>query len=117
MSKARWHILREGDRLTVARRVPVRWDLAVQTTLPDADRLRIAQQVRQDMWRALQDLRGFAPVVQVTRVDGMLQVKAGGAVAGAVAREKLEAEISEVLNCPKRRARWLRHAQHKRVAA
>lgn len=117
MSRLRWHILREGHRLTVARRLPLRWDLAVQTTLPDAGRLRVAQQVRQDMWRALQDLRGFAPAVQVTRVDGMLQVKAGGQVAGAVAREKLEGEIAEVLNCPKRRARWLRHAQHKRAIA
>ncbi|MBO9473607.1 hypothetical protein J7413_08660 [Shimia sp. R10_1] len=117
MSRRRWHILREGDRVTVARRLPVRWDVAAETTLPDACRVRVAQQVRQDMWRALQDLRGFAPVVQVTRVDGGLHVVAGGEVAGAVARQKLEADISQVLNCPKRRVRWIRHAQPKKVLA
>lgn len=117
MSARRWHILREGDCLTVARQLPVRWDLAVETMLPDAGRLRVAQQVRQDMWRALQALRGFAPVVQVTRTPDGLHVRAGGQVTGALVRTKWETDIAQVLNCPTRRARWLRHAQFKKACA
>ena len=95
----------------------MQWDVAVETVLPNAGRVRVAQQVRQDMWRALQDLRGFAPVVQVPRVDGALQIVAGGAVAGPVARQTLEDRIADVLECPKRRARWVRHAQPKKGVA
>jgi hypothetical protein len=115
MTGRRWHILRDGDCLTVARQLPVRWDLAAETVLPDAGRLRVAQQVRQDMWRALQALRGFAPVVQVTRRPDGLHVRAGGQVRGALAKAKWEAEIAQVLQCPNRRVRWVRHAQLKRV--
>lgn len=111
MSRSRWHITREGDALTMSRRLPVRWDVVAETTLPNAGLLRTAQQVRQDMWRALQDLRGFAPTVEVRREGGALVVRAGGAVDGVVARAKIEAEISDVLNCPQRRARWVSYAK------
>ena len=73
MSRKRWHILREGDSLTMTRALPVRFDVAAGTTLPGGGRLRLAMQVRQDLWRALQALRGFAPVVQVTRRDGICE--------------------------------------------
>ncbi len=115
MSRSRWHILREGDTVTVARRLPVRWDVAVEVTLPNAARLRVAQQVRQDMWRALQDIRGFAPVVSARRDGDQLHIKAGGAVHGPVPRAKMQMVIAEVLHCPKRRARWLRSAQLREV--
>ncbi len=116
MSRSRWHIQREGDALTMSRRLPVRWDVVAETSLPDAGLLRTAQQVRQDMWRALQDLRGFAPTVEVRREAGQLHVKAGGAVDGAVAKTHAQAVIAEMLSCPERRARWQRFAQHRRAS-
>jgi hypothetical protein len=79
--------------------------------------LRTAQQVRQDMWRALQDLRGFAPIVEVRREAGRLHVKAGGAVDGAVAKTHAQVIIAEILDCPERRARWQKFAQHRRVSS
>ena len=115
MTSRRWHISRDGDALTLARRRGARLDVSVMTTLPDAGRLRVAQQVRQDMWRALQDLRGFSPVVQVRRDAGMLHVTAGGEVAGRYVRDKVEAAIRDVLESPARRARWVAHARHKEV--
>lgn len=111
MSRVRWHIVTEGDTLTLSRRLPARFDVAAQTRLPDAGRAKVAQQVRQDMWRALQDLRGFAPVVQVRREGNELVVVAGGEVAGVVARAHLEGLIQEVLDAPAKRARWVRHAK------
>ncbi|GAA6182342.1 MULTISPECIES: hypothetical protein [unclassified Shimia] len=114
MSRSRWHILREGDVLTMSRRLPVRWDVMAETTLPDAGLLRTAQQVRQDMWRGLQDLRGFAPIVEVRRDGGKLHLRAGGAVDGKLAQAHVESTIFEILNCPERRERWSRHARHRR---
>lgn len=117
VSRSRWHILREGNALIMTRRLPVRWDVEAETTLPDGGLLRTAQQVRQDMWRALQDLRGFAPIVEVRRSGGQLHLRAGGAVDGKLAQAHVETVISELLSCSDRRARWCRHAQHRKVVA
>ena len=116
MSRKRWHILREGDSLTMTRALPVRFDVAAGTTLPDGGRLRLAMQVRQDLWRALQALRGFAPVVQVTRRDGICEVVAGGRVDGVHNKARVEERISEMLSDPACRARWSAFAAHREVA-
>lgn len=110
MSRNRWHILREEGALTLARRLPVRFDVAVRRVLPVAGKLRLAHQVRQDMWRALQDQRGFAPVVRVVEQDGQLVVTAGGQVDGAFARADAEARIARILDNPANRRRWMRWA-------
>lgn len=110
MSRNRWHILREEGTLTLARRLPVRFDLQVRTVLPVARKLRLAHQVRQDMWRALRDQRGFAPVVRVAEENGVLVVTAGGQVDGAFARAEAEARIAHVLYNPENRRRWIRWA-------
>ena len=108
MTRNRWHILRDDTVLTLARRVPVRFDLAVRTCLPEAGRLRVAHRVRQDLWRALQALRGFAPVVRVERTGAGLEVTAGGQVAGAFSRAHAEGKIRAVLEDPRNRERWVR---------
>ncbi len=111
MSRARWHILREAGAVCVARRVPVRFDIAAETVLPRAGKLRLAHQVRQDIWRALRRLRGFAPAVKVSeRADG-LHVRAGGQVDGAIPVARAEAVLARVLADPDNRARWVRWAQ------
>ena len=66
-----WHITRAEGTLTLSRRLPARFDLGVGTVLPQVARPeRLAHQVRQDLWRALRDLRGFAPCVRITPQDG-----------------------------------------------
>ena len=62
----------------MARRLPARFDLCVETTLPLMSRRKLALQIRQDMWRVLQNLRGFLPAVSVTRLGDGVQVRAGG---------------------------------------
>lgn len=84
MSRARWHILREGESLTVT--------------------------------RALQALRGFAPVVQVTRRNGACEVVAGGRVDGMHHKLRVEERIAEMLADPACRARWSAFAAHLEVA-
>ncbi|MCB1358144.1 MAG: hypothetical protein KDK53_17190 [Maritimibacter sp.] len=101
---------RAGDGGVVLARGPVRFDVSAETFLPPALAGRIAHQVRQDLWRALRRLRGFAPVVAVTpRADG-LRVVAGGAVAGAIP-PGTAARIAAVLDHPGNRARWIAHAR------
>lgn len=108
--RGKWHIFREEDSLTVARQVPPRFDVAVSVVLPPAEPLRLAQQIRQDMWRAVQAVRGFSPVVKVEAQGDSLLVTAGGRVAGRVPGN-LASEIKAVLEDEAKRSRWLRHAR------
>lgn len=107
----RWHVERGQDVLTLSRGRPARFDLSVDAVLASGDPLRLAHQIRQDVWRALRDLRGFAPAVRVTRRDGAMHVTAGGAVAGRFPRHHAEAAIRAVLDCPANRARWQGYAR------
>ncbi|SEK59353.1 hypothetical protein [Pacificibacter marinus] len=109
-----WHMLREADGLTLTRRLPARFDFAAKTVISGGAALRkgrVATQVRQDMWRALQSLRGFAPVVQLRVVGDDLEITAGGSVSGQFPKLRSIALVSDVLECPERRARWMRSAQ------
>ena len=107
-----WHKVEEAGALVVARRWPLRWDLGVVRVLPAmGSRARLARQVRQDMWRALRDLRGFQPAVRVARKPEGMEVIAGGQVDGPLPRAHAEAAIAAVLDCPERQARWARWAR------
>lgn len=111
MSRARWHIVGDGACLVLARHLPARFDVSATTVLPDANRLRLAHQIRQDMWRLLQALRGFSPVVSVTREAAHLHVQAGGRVDGPVDVARTNARISDLLSDPTLRRRWLVHGR------
>lgn len=117
MARDKWHIEIEGDRLTVSRRKAVRFDFYAETALPDASRHRVAHQIRQDMWRALQALRGYSPIVEVTRDAGQLRVKAGGQIdGGKFPRLKIENALAELLADVANRRRWVAFAAHKEAA-
>ena len=109
MSRCAWHILRDGDgdAVTVTRVQPVRWDVAAETRLPDARPLRVAHQVRQDVWRALRRQRGFAPAVEVRRSASGLLVRAGGRISAPHDAKRLIDRLRDVLDDPPRRARWI----------
>lgn len=109
MTSPRWHIIREDNMLTLARTLPPRFDVAAETVLPLARPARLAHQIRQDMWRALQSVRGFSPVVRVEARDGAMHVRAGGRAVAPVAAS-LSQRIADVLEDTANRQRWLRHA-------
>ncbi len=106
---ARWHTLREGDSLTLARHLPPRLELAVQTTLPACNPVRLAHQIRQDLWRALQSLRGFSPVVRLDPVQDGWAVTAGGRAPQPIADAMFD-RARAVLDDPANRARWVAQA-------
>jgi hypothetical protein len=113
MSGRGWHILREeGGALTLCRRLPPRFDVMAETDLPGGSALRLAHQIRQDMWRALRHVRGFHPVVRLTPVGQGWRVAAGGGLPGPVA-PGLPGRIGDLLAAPAARARWLRCAGYR----
>lgn len=105
----RWHILRDEASWTLSRQLPVRWDLQAEVLLPMCHPIRLMHQVRQDVWRALQGMRGFAPVVALTVAGDGWRVTAGGAALGTVAPVWSE-RLMAVLSDPAHQARWVRHA-------
>ena len=105
-----WHVLDDGTALTLARRLPPRFDLSGERPFPPLRRRALAHAIRKDVWRALRDLRGFSPVVHVTPSADGLTVRAGGACDGAVPGVASD-RLAAVLDCPERRARWIRHAR------
>ncbi|OCX66012.1 hypothetical protein BFP70_07775 [Thioclava sp. SK-1] len=105
---SRWLMIDEGcGVLTHARGWPLRWDLAVESAFPLANPRRLARGVRQDMWRRLQNLRGFRPMVRVAAGEGGLVIRAGGEVDGRFPRAKLEQDLADLLADPGLRSRWL----------
>lgn len=108
-------MIRDGDTVTLSRRSPARFDVCAQTRMPNAARGRLAHQIRQDLWRALQNLRGFAPVVAVTRGADDVIVRAGGQIDGAIPAG-VAARIQAVLDDPANRHRWLAHARIRSAA-
>lgn len=111
-----WHVECCADRYVLSRRWPAVFDFSVTRDVPVMDRARLARQVRQDVWRALQQMRGFAPVVRIEQAGEGLRVTAGGAVAGRFDRSRAEEAVAGVLDCPRRRARWTRWAAKRRAA-
>lgn len=113
MTRRNWHILSDGDALVLARRVPVRMDFAASVDFPACNRLLLAQQIRQDLWRRLQRLKGFSPIVRISRDGDRLQVTAGGQVDGAIPAG-LSDQVAEILSTPALRQRWIAHAARTR---
>ncbi len=114
METVNWHMLYQEGTLTLARRLPARFDVSVETTLPSARKGRLAHQIRQDLWRMLRHLRGFSPVVRVVEDGPHLRLAAGGTVATrSFPKAKIEAQIADLLACPKHRTRWLNNARLK----
>lgn len=113
MARTTWHRQREEDAVTISRSLPARFDLGVETRVPCARPVSltsVAQQVRQDLWRRLQGVRGFLPVVRVEAGAEELVVRAGGEIRGGRATRAAEETISAMLENPALRARWIAHA-------
>ena len=125
----RWRITHEDDVARVSRASgPARMDIAVHgawdapaaEVSPRRYRIATAQQIRQDLWRALQSTRGFSPAVEVTSdhsgqggAPGAIRVmaSAGGRLdVRQVPRAAMIAAIEALLADPANRARWHRHA-------
>ncbi|MBV2360474.1 hypothetical protein KUH32_11870 [Thalassococcus sp. CAU 1522] len=109
MSRNGWHLRRESGRFTVARHWPPRFDVVAEAQFPVLDPGRLARQIRQDLWRALRDLRGFSPVIDITVTETGLAVRAGGRCMRAPG--DAADRIRDLLENSVRRSRWARWAR------
>ena len=114
MAHSNWHIQRAPGQVTLSRQLPARFDVqaAISLRLQPGQGLslsRVAHQVRQDLWRALQSMRGFSPVVQVTVFEGRAEIIAGGRLPAPIA-PNMPDRILAVLEDPQKQMRWMRHA-------
>ena len=107
---------RSQDSLRLARKPGQRLDVWSEARFPVVPRGRLAHQIRQDMWRALQSLRGFSPVIEVTGDAEGLTVRAGGQIDGMVPKAAVAQRIAELLADETKRSRWIRFAAHKGAA-
>lgn len=101
-----WYHSQVGDAVVVSRLWPVRFDISAQTVLRVRNPLRLAHQVRQDVWRALRHLRGFAPAVQISKEGFVLT---GGRLGFSATQTEVE-RLEDVLNNIKNQTRWARCA-------
>lgn len=113
----------EGGLLHARTGLPDRWDIweeRVWTIQPGQQRpglhisqRRLARSIRQDLWRGLQNVRGFVPRVQVGPADHSLKIKAGGVLMASHAASGLGDRIAAVLDHPDNKIRWLAFASTK----
>lgn len=106
-----WIIETSDAHVLVTRRKPVRWDVVARAEFPRCHALRLAHQIRQDMWRELQRIKGFCPAVEVTLGD-RFQVRAGGRVARHV-HPQANGWVQALLTSESHRRRWLAYARLK----
>ena len=106
-----WIIEKTDDSVLVTRRKPVRWDVEATATFPKCHALRLAHQIRQDMWRELQKIKGFCPAVEVTLGD-TFHVRAGGRVARHV-HPYANKWVEDLLTSDMHRRRWLAYSKLK----
>ena len=110
MSRDAWHMVETGATLTLARRLPPRFDVMAEGCFPALHRRTLAHEVRKDVWRCLSRLRGFSPAVELRPTeDGGLWLRAGGQVDGRVPPDA-GPRLRALLEDPARRARWIAHA-------
>lgn len=115
MTRRSWQMSCTDGVTTLARQMPVRFDIVAETTLPQAPHGVVAHQIRQDIWRALQAVRGFSPVISVRDEGELIRIRAGGRLAVPVT-DALRGRIQDVLDNPANRRRWLIHARRREAA-
>ncbi len=115
MSRNSWHIHADEQRYVLTRQWPPQFDVLVEVAVPVMRRGRLAQQVRQDLWRELKYLRGFSPVVEIVHQDEGMALRAGGRLPKQARSTAVINRIEAVLNDPVRHARWFAWAGQAKV--
>ena len=105
-----WLHKQHGDTYIMGKRFPVQFDLLAETTLPVCRSKKLALQIRQDMWRLLQNVRGFLPAVQVTSHETGMYVRAGGQLTSLVHVRFAQLKLQDMLDDPIYRQRWINYA-------
>ena len=111
-----WFHKQLGDAYFIAKRFPLSFDLLAETNFPVCRPRILALQIRQDMRRLLQNLRGFLPAVEVRVSVFCMHVPAGGQSTCSVHVQSAQFKLQNMLDDPVYRKRWKDYATVKRGA-
>ena len=106
-----------GDTYLMGKRFPIRFDLLAETIFPVCRSQILAMQIRQDMWRLLQNLRGFLPAVEVRASEFSMHVRAGGQLTCSIHVVSAQLKLQDMLENPVYRQRWINFATLRRGAS
>ena len=106
IKRGNWFEIYDGPCFTLARRLPARFDISREISMPLMSAPRLARQIRQDIWRKLQSIRGFLPVVEITDCGAHLHIRAGGELTCPAPFERSGERIFDVLSNRDNQRRW-----------
>ena len=106
IKRGNWFEIYDGPCFTLARRLPARFDISREISMPLMSVPRLARQIRQDIWRKLQSIRGFLPVVEITDRGAHLHIRAGGELTCPAPFERSGERIFDVLSNRDNQRRW-----------
>ena len=106
IKRGNWFEIYDGPCFTLARRLPARFDISREISMPLMSAPRLARQIRQDIWRKLQSIRGFLPVVEITDCGVHLYIRAGGELTCPAPFERSGERIFDVLSNQDNQRRW-----------
>ena len=106
IKRGNWFEIYDGPCFTLARRLPARFDISREISMPLMSAPRLARQIRQDIWRKLQSIRGFLPVVGITDCGTHLHIRAGGELTCPAPFERSGERIFDVLSNRDNQRRW-----------
>jgi hypothetical protein len=106
IKRGNWFEIYDGPCFTLARRLPARFDISREISMPLMSAPRLARQIRQDIWRKLQSIRGFLPVVEITDSGAHLHIRAGGELTCPAPFERSGERIFDVLSNRDNQRRW-----------
>ncbi len=106
IKRGNWFEIYDGPCFTLARRLPARFDISREVSMPLMSAPRLARQIRQDIWRKLQSVRGFLSVVEITDRGAHLHIRAGGELTCPAPFERSGERIFDVLSNRGNQRRW-----------
>ena len=111
-----WVMQKTSGTFLICRRIPISFCFCVETHVPFLRLGLLASQIRQDMWKAMQNPRGFLSAVKIKKGTDDLYVLVGGQLNCPVHLGSVEMRLREPLNYPQMRTWWLQFAAIKAEA-
>ena len=112
-----WFHKQLGDTYFIAKRFPLSFDLLAETNFPVCWPKTLAFQIRQDICRLMQNLRGFLPAVEVIGNVFCMHVRAGGQLTCSVHVQSAQINLQNMLDDPVYRKRWKDYTTVRRGAS
>ena len=106
IKRGNWFEIYNEPCFTLARRLPVRFDINHEVLMPLISAPHLAHQICQDIWRKLQSIRGFLLVVEITHRRKHLHILVGGELTCPAPLERSGGWIFDVLSNQDNQRRW-----------